>query len=259
MSEFKTIAMHAIATNYGVHEVFDRNDHVRLATIVSNRNATFSEDVATMGHTYSFQAESPNLFEASANSSLQVAEQKKYKTRTTLKKKAKVAPQLEAGKRKVDWVEASPSKQNSASTRPNSDLDDVDSILPPDLDVSYPLDSGIIPWIKCVFRDARGFEIGTFNHLLLSTLMKKQSAKWPALAQGYISDIITVVHRFIVTVLEDICRDKKISSGIISILRDDLFETYRKAMSAMEFLLQIEREGTPMTLNHYLNDNLQKW
>ncbi|KAJ5942696.1 hypothetical protein N7516_002864 [Penicillium verrucosum] len=29
-------------------------------------------------------------------------------------------------------------------------------------------------------------------------------------------------------------------------------------ISHIEFLLKVERGGTPMTLNHYLNDNLQK-
>lgn len=40
---------------------------------------------------------------------------------------------------------------------------------------------------------------------------------------------------------------------------DDLVKKYKHAMSTVDFLLRIEREGTPTTLNHYFNDNLEKW
>lgn len=89
--------------------------------------------------------------------------------------------------------------------------------------------------------------------------MKKQSDKWPVIARGYISDVINMVHGFIRKSLWVSCHSKKISSGIISLLMDDLLDKYRQAIAAVEFLLNIERAGTPMTLNHYLNDNIQKW
>ena len=56
-----------------------------------------------------------------------------------------------------------------------------------------------------------------------------------------------------------ICPNGKISSKILSLLMDELMGNYQRAISVADFLLDIERAGTPMTLNHYLNDNLQKW
>lgn len=109
-----------------------------------------------------------------------------------------------------------------------------------------------------VYDESRGFEIGTFNFTLLSALMKKQSVKWPFLAQGYISDVIAMVHRFIKKALFAACGDKRMSTNIIARLEDKLTDKYRQAITHVDFLLKIEREGTPMTLNHYLNDNLQK-
>jgi hypothetical protein len=48
------------------------------------------------------------------------------------------------------------------------------------------------------------------------------------------------------------------STNILTRLWDELTGKYRQAISHVEFLLKVERGGTPMTLNHYLNDNLQK-
>jgi hypothetical protein len=66
------------------------------------------------------------------------------------------------------------------------------------------------------------------------------------------------VHAFIRNALEVVSKDTELSSKIMSLLMDDLVEKYKHAMSTVEFLLRIEREGTPITLNHYFNDNLQK-
>lgn len=41
-------------------------------------------------------------------------------------------------------------------------------------------------------------------------------------------------------------------------MTDELLERYEKAMSHTHFILRVERKGTPLTTNHYFNDNLQK-
>ncbi|KAJ6016364.1 hypothetical protein N7540_010955 [Penicillium herquei] len=53
--------------------------------------------------------------------------------------------------------------------------------------------------------------------------------------------------------------DQRLGQNILSFLMDDLIDKYRQALSIAAFLLRIERDGTPMTQNHYLNSNLQKW
>ncbi len=49
-------------------------------------------------------------------------------------------------------------------------------------------------WPKDVYRNSRGFGIGTLNPSLLAVIMKRQSMKWEGLALGCISDIMTIVH-----------------------------------------------------------------
>jgi hypothetical protein len=41
-------------------------------------------------------------------------------------------------------------------------------------------------------------------------------------------------------------------------LSRELSQHYQKAPSSTEFLLEVEHSDTPLTLNHYFNDNLQK-
>lgn len=136
---------------------------------------------------------------------------------------------------------------------------DIEDILHDRVQIQNSLTEGILPWIENVYQGSRGFELGTFNSSILPSVLKKQSAKWPSLAEGYICDIISMVHIFTSKALDISCGNQRLGQNILSFLMDGLIEKYRQALSMTDFLLRIEREGTPMTLNHYLNSNLQKW
>ncbi|KAJ5186301.1 hypothetical protein N7449_011065 [Penicillium cf. viridicatum] len=235
VSAFQEITQHALATNYGVNDAFDEDKDLRLATLVSVRNDVFSHDIAHCGHTYTFRSKP----EETDNS---VDDREGRRSNPTDTENPQNIMQ---------------SRKSWDSTRGTS-VEDLDDILHISEPVEPSIKSGILPWIETVYSNSRGFEIGTFNHTLLSTLMKKQSIKWSVLAWGYISDIIGVVHEFIRKALEIVSKDTQMSSKIMSLLMDDLVEKYKHAMSTVEFLLIVEREGTPITLNHYFNDNLQK-
>ncbi|KAL2846710.1 hypothetical protein BJY01DRAFT_234510 [Aspergillus pseudoustus] len=75
------------------------------------------------------------------------------------------------------------------------------------------------------YQESWGFEIGIFNPILLSTIMKKQLLKWTALVNGYISNLVVIVHSFIVTALNLACLDTQ------------LLDRYKKAVDKVEFLL----------------------
>lgn len=81
--------------------------------------------------------------------------------------------------------------------------------------------------------------------------MKKQSTKWTALALGYTSDVITMIHNFIVGVLERVCPDDRVRENLLSVLMGDLIKRYKEAERQIEFLLHVERVGTPMTLRDF--------
>lgn len=89
--------------------------------------------------------------------------------------------------------------------------------------------------------------------------MHKQSEKWPRYAMGYIGDIITAVHAYIVKALQLLCPDRQVVRGLLAAITEGLQAGYQRAVDQVKFVLSVERNGTPMTLNHYFNDNLQKW
>ncbi|KAJ5998589.1 hypothetical protein N7451_006399 [Penicillium sp. IBT 35674x] len=236
VSEFQKITQHALCTNYGAYDIFVKQE-ARLATLISNRNAQFCDDMSDFGHEYAFKTECLALAQGEPTAS--VAEES-----------------LQSN------IDNSESKESNLSgfteSRKFPDLEELDEILCQNLEIQCPSNSSIESWIETIHHGAKGFEIGTFNHTLLTTLMKSQSSKWPMIAHGYINDIIIIIHKFIETVLGAVSMDQNIPPKIISLLTDDLMFKYRESISQVNFLLKIEREGTPMTLNSYLSDSLQK-
>lgn len=68
-----------------------------------------------------------------------------------------------------------------------------------------------------------------------------------------------MVHHFIAEVIKEICPDPKVLEQLWdNFLLEELHKSYKRAMDQAKWLLEIEREGNPLTMNHYFNDNLQK-
>ncbi|KAL8836216.1 MAG: hypothetical protein Q9176_006477, partial [Flavoplaca citrina] len=67
-----------------------------------------------------------------------------------------------------------------------------------------------------------------------------------------------MAHTFVIDLLRVVCPVERVRTGIMSLLTGHLMEKYKAAISHVNFLLEIELDGTPATLNHYFNDNLEK-
>lgn len=90
-------------------------------------------------------------------------------------------------------------------------------------------------------------------------MFKEQSKKWKHITLSFLSGVITAVHRFVDEALKEVCPDTRVRDELWNgYLLEELQGSYRRAMDHTRFLLEIELEGTPFTLNHYFNDNLQK-
>lgn len=141
-------------------------------------------------------------------------------------------------------------------TGPEPDLDDI---LQDDCKVPMPKPTGIIPWLEDVYKSSRGFELGTFDASILPVIWKMQSANWEELAMGYVSDIVSIVHNYTSALISAICEDQRVQSALMSVLMDGLIERYTKSLDHAKFIIYVEKDGTPQTLNHYFADNLEKW
>ena len=89
--------------------------------------------------------------------------------------------------------------------------------------------------------------------------MKHQSTKWKSLTLGYIADIVTMTHNSFTDRLRVVSSSDRVQLGVMSLLLDHLLEEYRSAIAHVHFLLEIELNETPATLNHYFLENLEKW
>lgn len=93
----------------------------------------------------------------------------------------------------------------------------------------------------------------------MSLVFRKISSKWEALALDHTSKAIAIVHEYIYQALGELCPDTYVKDQLWDLfLRDELCSRYQAAMDHTRSILQIERNGFPITLNHYFNSTIQK-
>lgn len=245
-TRFQRLAAAALSANHGADSMFDEESALRLTPAVILRMKAFSDDMARYGETYSFLPPAGDSWTSSDDSSASSAPPD---ATVALSEDAEPKPK----KAKTFPLDA------SFDTRKQDDLEELQEVLYPQISCKAPKRGEIKGWLLQVFQGNRGFELGTFNSSILATVMKKQSSKWMDISLGFVSDIIVMVHRFITTALASICSDDEIHRSLANSLFDDLIQRYQKALESTKFILEVENGDTPMTLNHYFNDNLQKW
>ena len=241
-NRFQTITSLALKAHYGGDDVFDQKPTLKLATAIIGRNNSFSDDVALRGHTMTFEKEKDESISKAAPVLFgQPAEIP-----------ASFAPN--GAVPRSDGIAAVETQR----VRYHGNYGELEDILIDDCTITRPKPIGIKPWLEGVYRTSRGFELGTFDASILPIVWKKQSANWDALALGYISDIVSIVHGYTLDLLQAICEDERILVGIGDVLFEQLLERYKKAIDHTRFVLSVERSGTPLTMNHYFTDNLEK-
>ena len=222
---FQDIVTSALNANYFGDDCFDHLPSLRFATAIVTRNEDLAESLEKYGHSYEFM---------DANSE---AHEKNEKTNSPKKKGA------EREVVKLRAVE-------------NHDL--LEDLMYGEDTIDATISEDTLEWITEVYESSRGFEIGTFDSSLLAMTMKIQSTKWKGFAQGYISDVITMAHSFITDLLKLLCPDLRMRDGLTSILLEDLTKMYQDAIKHVNFLLDVERMGTPTTFNEYFSEDLEK-
>lgn len=246
VNSFQDITRQALTTNYSSNDVFDSHRELRFATVIVNRNDVYSNDMAIWGHKYKF-ARDPDEDDNSSDP--------EGKPDYDISSDRKVKPEDEKDA-DSHWADFGMARLKVRKVGDMPDLEDLVHNMEIN-DVVRPKNR-INSWIERQYRDSRGFEIGTFSFTLLSTTMKQQSEHWTSITHGYISDVVTMTHKFILKALEIACPDGRVRRNLMSILMDKLLSRYRNTVDKVKFLLYVERSGTPMALNHYLNSNLQK-
>lgn len=230
-TRYQHIASLATKAQYGTDDLFDGISALRLATAVADRNATFANDVWTVGHTLKFRQDSAE--------------------------DGGVAD-YDSEEADVEYDGAEVQYEQAHSVRLIESGPELDDLLVGDSTMPTPKPTGIIPWLVEVYNSSRGFGLGTFDASLLPQIWKRQSANWKKLALGYVRDVVCLVHNFTLALVSAICEDQRVQSALMSILMDGLIERYKKSIAQTKFVLRVEKLGTPFTANHYFADNLEK-
>lgn len=161
-TQFQCLVHLALNTNHGADELFEEDPSFHISTMIMTRMKMFADDMASKAQTYAFLSSDTDVRE------------------------------------NADDVYGDATQNGGLfGIRSEEDVEELQDILHPDLVLQYLKHGTIQNLLLTVFRNNRGFELGTFNATILATVMKKQSSKWTDLSLGFVSNIIVVVHRFI--------------------------------------------------------------
>lgn len=240
---FQQTTSYALDAYYGRSSLFEENPSLRLATRIVDLNSAFSDNVSLKGHTMHFSKSTTRK----GNKSIE----------EPAVEKAQVSE--EASKDDGQDVTQDTSGSISKEDKPEqSRFPELSDVIEGPWRCPAPESGDIFEWIESEYRRSRGFELGTFDPSLLPIMFQVQSKKWDRLAVAYTSDVIRIVHEFASELLLALCPDPRVRSNLWTLIMDELLERYKRAMSHTDFILRVERKGTPLTTNHYFNDNLQK-
>lgn len=242
-TRFQRVVSLALEAHYGGSPMFKKSITLKLATLVVNRNEIFSRDVSRRGHVLKFNTKTNK--EESEHEQMDVDDPAEADVH---------APAL-GDEAALLLSNTKPRSRN----RYVGDYEDLEELLHLCIRVIQPKSSDIMAWLEDIYNGSRGFELGTFDCSIVPIIWNEQSAHWDDLALGYISDVICLVHRFHADLLRLCCSDERVVTGIEAALSDHLMQRYWRAISHVRFILYTEREGTPLTANHYFSDNLEKW
>ncbi|KAK6516034.1 hypothetical protein TWF281_004624 [Arthrobotrys megalospora] len=216
---FQNLASNAMDGYYTRHPAFILNQSFRLATTIVRLNEEFSEAMSKYGHSRNFNHKSPS-------------------------ESARVTTQAEA--------------ENAISTYNNFREEDMCYLLDTSAFTIKISKGAISEWITREYNKTRGFEIGTYSPQLLKYLFAEQSNNWEVLTRKHMKRVIHEIHFFIYHLLEEVCGDKEVTAKVFNYLRPKLLQSYTVAFNQSIMLLDVERKGTLLTLNHYFADNVMK-
>lgn len=232
--EYQKLTDYAVDAHYARNQVFEEIPALRLPTLIVDRNDKYAEAIARLGHT--IELDLPDERDAAAP-----------------EPKPLSGSDEEASHASTD-VSRTPSKSDD-----KVEYSELSDLISDNLVVIEPQAGNVLKWIEKEYRKARGRGLESIGPAVLPTLWQQQSKNWEAITLWYFRDVITYVHKFICKLLSHVCPNDRTRDSLFSLLVDLLLDQYRDAIEHVKFVIKVERFGTPLTLNHYFSDNLQRF
>ncbi|KAG0645619.1 Interferon-inducible Mx [Hyphodiscus hymeniophilus] len=219
---FQGLASNALDACYFRDEVLINTPQLRLATLAVERMERYSADIEQLGHTINFDSGKDVVPEEKTSVPHSASEDLNDLS------DRHVEDAEEAENKKLQYPEILDFIQSYERTARDED-------------------GSILDWIGDEYRKARGFGLADIGPSILPTIWQEQSKNWRAVTLEYIGDTIVLVHDFTVRALAHICPNE-----------EQLVGKYCAARDHVDFIIKVEHSGTPLTMNHYFNENLQK-
>ncbi|KAM0262745.1 hypothetical protein ACHAQJ_001539 [Trichoderma viride] len=230
---FQDRARAALAADYNVDPVFDQ-DELRLITHVVNITDVFSADFREAAHSRHFE----NLGLTKSSVTAEISSE------TFVDGDGEETP---IGLM-IDNLRVLLQKAQVDDVAPGELAELGDIIVPPQA-IPLPRDN-FTTWIKDVYLQCRGLDLGTFNAHLVSMAFTEQSRKWADMTKIYMSRIIITLHRFIAAALRSVCLEDQARDQLWFAILESLLERYNIAMAQANLLIEVEQRKQPYTLNH---------
>ncbi|PYH68859.1 dynamin family protein [Aspergillus vadensis CBS 113365] len=227
--QFQSLARAARDAHYTENEAFAESD-LRLLTHIVNLSDKFSSTFQAKAHLLPFDCPTSDAVDKrQPYNDMNNNPHGKGHLKNCPRGKADMHAQMAAGDR---FSLAQNVNESREGLDPNN-FPELEQIVSR---VEGPQDpeGDIKAWIGKLYAKSRGLDLGTFGNNILCNAFKEQTGKWEAMTCGHLYH--------------------KIWSSIL----DDLLQRYKNAMSQAMFLLSVERNRRPYTLNNYFNHSLQK-
>lgn len=254
-TNFQKITDHALDAYYNRNPIFSEMSEMRLPTLVVDRSDKFALELEMKGHTVAFESHTDG---GGGDSDYVTEDDEEEGGNREAKDDDQASSNGNANDESGDDTPQD-SVSNVSLLAPQSKYPEILILLADKENTAQHEDRGIIEWIDAEYRRARGGGLQVSLPSVLPTLWQKQSRNWRAMTWEYFSDIITFVHNFIVKLMEQVCPDERTRSGLMAILLEKLIAQYQVAINHVEFLLDVELDGTPLTKNPSFQENLQKY
>lgn len=97
---------------------------------------------------------------------------------------------------------------------------------------------------------------GHYNHVLLTELFHMQSDRWKSFASVHLSHLIRSIQTFVADALTYLNADEQMRREMSSRISEPLARHCAMARSELDRLCE-DKDGQPITYNHYFTDNVQ--
>ncbi|KIM98383.1 hypothetical protein OIDMADRAFT_43388 [Oidiodendron maius Zn] len=251
-TNFQKIADHALDAYYARNLIFTEMPEMRLPTLLVDRSDKFALDLSKKGHTVAFDIDNHER-EADIDNSRPGRDGEEVSS--DIETINESDSDSSGGDSEV-YIVRTTSTESTAARHKYPELSNLfrDEEIP-----SEPEQLHILNWIENEYRKARGSGLQVISPSVLPTLWQQQSIKWRTMTRSYLEDIILYVHDFICKLMEHVCKEERTRSGLMLILLEKFIDQYKVAIKHVEFLLEVELDGMPLTKNPSFQENLHKF